>query len=454
MTNRLAEKSPGQLRGNGSWAFYTGIGLLIILMVTPGFLRPDAAVAATMDEVKMENQNPRLLRLSLDDALSIFLLQNQDLLIAKYGIETAKAQKITAGLFPNPELSITGFGAFTQKCTFSDCRGILPGISQLFEVAGKRGFRIESAELGTQSAEASFEDTLRQLGFTVKDTYYRVQVERRHLEVDKKRRDRLKRFVEKMIGDSPKKETMEKQEDLIRLQLQQIRTEAWVIGDIQNMETASSEFRILLRLAPETELDLTTDLKYQRVDPDIAKLRNQLTEKRPDIRAKRLLYSQRRSELKLAHAMQYPDVTVGVGFMMQGPTGPDNQQQWTATLGVPLPVFDRNQGGMMEAATSVQMAETELQKTLNAVHNEVNTAYRRLLHSRLLVETYGASALDAAESLFNTVEQAYKDGKTTNLHFLDAARTANDIQEAYLDALYNYQRNILLLESAAGQIIN
>lgn len=70
------------------------------------------------------------------------------------------------------------------------------------------------------------------------------------------------------------------------------------------------------------------------------------------------------------------------------------------------------------------------------------------------MENYRASALDAAEALFNTVEQAYKNGKTTNLHFLDAARTASDIHEEYLDALYNYQRDILLLESAAGQTIS
>jgi cobalt-zinc-cadmium efflux system outer membrane protein len=450
MTRRLAGQSQGQVRGNQAWAGYVETWFLTIVIMVLGFLSPGAALAAT-GEGSVENQKSTVLRLSLDEALAIFLHQNQDLLIAKYGIETAKARKITAGLFPNPEFSIAGFSAFTQKCTFSDCRGILPEISQLLEVAGKRGFRIESAELGTQSAEASFEDTLRQLSFAVKDTYYRVQVERRHLEVDKKRRDRLKRFLEKMTGDSLEKENLE---DVIRLQIQQIRAEAWVINDIQNIETANSEFRILLRLPPETEPDLTTELRFHRVDPDIASLRNHLTENRPDIRAKRLLYSQRRSELKLAHAMQYPDVTVGVGFMMQGPTGPDNQQQWTATLGVPLPVFDRNQGGMLEAATSVQMAETALQQTLNNVHNEVSTAYRRLLHSRLLVETYGASALDAAESLFNTVEQRYKDGKTTNLYFLDAARTANDIQEAYLDALYNYQRNILLLESAAGQTIS
>ncbi|MGB5054846.1 MAG: TolC family protein, partial [Nitrospirales bacterium] len=299
MTKRLAVKSSSQLRNYRSWALNAVVGFLTIMMLVVGFLMLGEALAAT-GEGNGAEKNPTMLRLSLDDALAIFLRQNQDLLIAKYGIETAKAAIITAGLFPNPELSITGFGAFTQKCTFSDCRGILPGISQLFEVAGKRGFRVESAELGTQSAEAMFEDTLRQLGFTVKDTYYRVQAGRRHLEVDKKRRNRLKRFLEKMTGASIETESMEKKEDVIRLQLQQIRAEAEVIKDLQNIEMASSEFRILLRLAPETELDLTTDLRYQRVDPDIASLRNQINEKRADIRAKRLLYSQRRSELKLA----------------------------------------------------------------------------------------------------------------------------------------------------------
>ena len=74
-----------------------------------------------LGEVKTHGHSP-----DIDEALAIFLRQNQDLLIARYGIETAKAEKITAGLFPNTELSVTGFSAFTQKCTFSDCRAIMP----------------------------------------------------------------------------------------------------------------------------------------------------------------------------------------------------------------------------------------------------------------------------------------------------------------------------------------
>ncbi|MCA9453664.1 MAG: TolC family protein, partial [Nitrospira sp.] len=62
-----------------------------------------------------------------------------------------------------------------------------------------------------------------------------------------------------------------------------------------------------------------------------------------------------------------------------------------------------------------------------------------------------AKALGAAQALFDTVKKSYESGDIAILSFLDAQQTKNDIQEAYLDALYHYQRDILLLESAAGQ---
>jgi len=140
--------------------------------------------------------------------------------------------------------------------------------------------------------------------------------------------------------------------------------------------------------------------------------------------------------------------------MTQGSQGPDNQQQWTFNVGMPLPVFDRNQGGIKEAATDVQIAEADLRQTLNEVHAQVDLAYRHLIQSRRLVEAYRAKALSAAESLFEIVKKSYETGKTIILYFLDAHRTIIDIKEAYLDALYIYQRDILRLENAAGQLIS
>ena len=450
MTRRLTTQSPGQVRGNRGRPWYVGTWFLTIVMMVPGFFNLNAAVAAT-GEGKLEKQKSTLLRLSLDDALAMFLRQNLDLLKAKYGIETAQAQKITAGLFPNPELSVETLSAYTQGCNLSKCGGIMTVVSQLFVVAGKRGFRVESAEFGTQSAKASFEDSLRQLSFAVKDAYYRVQVGRGHLAFDEQRYSRINDVFERLRGESTKAQDPE---DLIRIQIEAVRTQAHVVADIQQIDSDRADLLLLLALSPETELELTTDLTFQPISPDIVALKKHVEDARPDVRAKRLLYAKRRSELKLAKAKQYPDVTVGVGYNVQGPQGPDNQQQWTFNLGMPIPVFDRNQGGIQEAATETQSAEADLRKTLNEVHHQMDKAYRHFVQSRRLVETYRASALDAAKSLFNMVDQAYKNGKTTNLHFLDAARTSSDIHEEYLDALYEYQRDILLLESAASQPIN
>jgi len=115
--------------------------------------------------------------------MALFLKQNLDLIIASYGIDAAKGRQITARLFPNPTLSVNTFGAYTQGCNMSKCGAVAPTLSQLFEVAGRRGYRTESAALDTMSVEAKFEDTVRQLGFTLKETYFRVQRERGHLAV-------------------------------------------------------------------------------------------------------------------------------------------------------------------------------------------------------------------------------------------------------------------------------
>ena len=60
------------------------------------------------------------IELSLNDALAMFIKQNFDVLIAKYGIQYSKGQEITAALFPNPVASIGSLSSFTQGRTLSN----------------------------------------------------------------------------------------------------------------------------------------------------------------------------------------------------------------------------------------------------------------------------------------------------------------------------------------------
>ena len=393
----------------------------------------------------------KTLRLSLNDALGLFVSQNLDVLIAKYGIEFRKGQEVTARLFPNPLLSVGTLSSYSQGRTLSNSYQLSTQASQLFELAGKRGYRIESAGFGTQSAEAAFEDAVRLLGFTVKDTYYRIQLAQRRLVLAEENRDRFSRILE--INTIRFKKGYIAEIDLIRIRLQMVDFHSQVIRSLQEAESARGYLRQLLWLSPKTMLELTTELGFRRIDPDIETLRVAALEVRPDIRAKRHTFSQRESDLKLAQAYRIPDVTIGAGYAIQGVQGPDNPGQVALNAGIPLPLFNRNQGGIRQAEVSLQSAEADLDKTINLVENEVDVAYRNLLQSRRLVEAYVGDVLEDARSSLTIVERAYERGGATILDLLDAARTSRTIQQNYIEALFNYQHHLFQLESAVGQEI-
>lgn len=431
---------------------------LCIAIVNSGNIDVDAVAMEPSTDVRSSMASSAVLpststlRVSLEEAIGLFLRQNLDLLIAKYGIEFSKGQQITARLFPNPVGSMGMVSSPVQGRTLGNSGQVSPQIQQLFELAGKRGYRIESAEFGLQSAEAAFEDAVRQLSFAVKDAYYRTQLGRRRLALAEENRDRFSRILE--VNAIRFKKGYIAEVDLIRIRLQFIDFQSQVIQAIQEAQSARSDLRQLLQLSPATELELTTELDYKRVDPDIAKLHAVAIGVRPDVRAKRFMLSQREADLKLAKAYRIPDVTIGAGYAIQGSNGPDNSNQMAFSLGMPLPLFNRNQGGIMQAEAAMQAAGADLGKALNLVENQVDVAYRNLLESRRLVEAFLGGVLDDARATFTIAERAYERGGVTLIDLLDAARTSRTIQQSYIEALFNYQRNVIQLESAVGQEVS
>ena len=423
---------------------------IIVLSVLSASSYPSRAAspAPAPEQAAMASKT---LRLSVNEALGLFLSENLDVLIAKYGIEYTRGQEVTARLFPNPLVSVGTLSSYTQGRTLSNSGQLFTQVAQLFELAGKRGYRIESAGFGTQSAEAAFEDAVRQLGFTVKDTYYRVQLAQRRLVLAEENRDRFSRIL--AINTIRFNKGYIAEVDLIRIRLQVVDFHSQVIQSLQEAESARGDLRQLLRLSPKTVLELTTDLDFRRIDPDIETLRVTALNARPDIRAKRFTFSQRESDLKLAKAYRIPDVTIGAGYAIQGSRGPDNPGQFALSAGIPLPLFNRNQGGIIQAEVALQSAEAEVNKTVNLVENEVEVAYRNLLQSRRLVEAYVGGVLEDARSTLTIVERAYERGGATILDLLDAARTSRTIQQNYIEALFNYQHHLFQLESAVGQEI-
>ena len=211
------------------------IRYIIVLSVLSFSAYPSSA-ASPSSSPEQATVASKTLRLSMTDALGLFIRQNLDVLIAKYGIEYTKGQEVTARLFPNPLLSVGTLSSYTQGRTLSNSGQLFTQVAQLFELAGKRGYRIESAGFGTQSAEAAFEDAVRLLGLTVKDNYYRVQLAQRRLVLAEENRERFSRILD--INTIRFKKGYIAEVDLIRIRLQMVDFQSQVIQSLQEAESA------------------------------------------------------------------------------------------------------------------------------------------------------------------------------------------------------------------------
>jgi cobalt-zinc-cadmium efflux system outer membrane protein len=145
-------------------------------------------------------------------------------------------------------------------------------------------------------------------------------------------------------------------------------------------------------------------------------------------------------------------VTTNLGYSVQGPQGPDNQQQWGFGLSVPLPVFNRNQGGIVEAEVAVSSIDAEIEKMEIQIQNEVAVAYRKFLHGRKLVEAMNG-ALVQATTLFSAAQAAFAKKEIGILDLENTRRSYADTEENHLEAIFGHQQNWLRLEWAAGHAI-
>ncbi len=385
--------------------------------------------------------------LTVDEATALFLRQNLDLLIAQYGIDSAKALEVTARLFPNPILSVDATTSTTRSINRT---GSVTGrVDQLFELAGKRAYRQESARYATQSAEAAFADSVRTLGFSLREAFYKVLQARRRLELGKESSSFFNEVVN--INTIRFKKGVIAEADLIKLRVQAVDFQNQVITATQDFFAAQNTLKALIGVRPNVDLLLKGELEYKDATLMLEALKAEALVSRPDLLAKESTVAQRGAEMKLARAFRIPDVTIGVDKNIQGPEGPNSPNQIGAGLSVPLPLFNRNQGGIRQSDAALKAAEADRNKTRLQVELDVESAYRDFIQKQMLVQAYRGGVLEDARASREIAKKAYERGGTSILDVLDAFRTFNSTMQNYLEALFGYQRSLLEINSAVGR---
>jgi cobalt-zinc-cadmium efflux system outer membrane protein len=154
-----------------------------------------------------------------------------------------------------------------------------------------------------------------------------------------------------------------------------------------------------------------------------------------------------RAALALERALRIPDLTLSGGVRRFEDT---DDTMYLFGLSIPLPIFDRNQGGVREARFSLEKAAEEQRAAAVRIRTELSEALGALSSAHAEALTLKRVALPAAEQAFTAAREGYRQGKFGFLEVLDAQKTYAEVRYQYIESLVAYHRSIARLERLIG----
>jgi cobalt-zinc-cadmium efflux system outer membrane protein len=106
-----------------------------------------------------------------------------------------------------------------------------------------------------------------------------------------------------------------------------------------------------------------------------------------DVRTARNTVEQARYNLKLAQVMPIPDVDVNIGLFHDFAVPPHGTTP-TASVSIPLPIWDKNRGNIMAAEAALVRASEEPHRVAVTITNNLSSAYANYKNSLEALESY------------------------------------------------------------------
>ncbi len=367
-------------------------------------------------------------RLDIEEAVQLALTAGPDVAVAQQNVAVQRALLSGAEVFPqNPSLSAGAGGRYG----FADGPGVDAsiGLSQSLPLFGRWGAGIDAAAAGVTAAEAEVWAERTRLARAVALAFVAAQRAAGQLAVA----DRRIALVEKLVdtahrrlnaGDGTILDVNLWEAELGQAEAQRAR--------IRVMDaTARTRLALLCGLDPSDPPAVDGELTETTLAGWVAE-----TAERADLtaRAKRIEEAERVTDREEAKA--WPDVTLNAGAETEGAwwrNGPAGDVVGGAGVTVPLPIFDRNQAGVLRARASTGALRTELARARLVADAELAVARAQLAAFEEAAETLKTRVKGKQSATLELLEKAFIAGKLGVADVLLRQRFVLDAEAALAD---------------------
>lgn len=378
------------------------------------------------------------------------LQSNPTLAQAESSIPAAKGRQHQAGLLPNPVV-----GVETENFAFRALR-IKPAYYgfavQTIPLGGKlkKMRNVYNIEVSQAELEASMQR--QRVLNNIRNVFYNVLGSQQIVDLQSElaviARDATTTTSELFnVGQADKPDYLESriekeqvEHDLVAAQnnyLQSWRTLATLIGSPQ--------------MAP---VRLQGNLEERIGKLDEEQLYRRMLEQSPQIKAAQLQIQRARAVLIRAKAEPYPDLFVrgALGYSVElldtGEEGPPPRTGLLASgqVGVTLPIFNRNSGGIASAQAEVQFAEREVDRMKMSLRMQVVSIIREYNTALDVITRYRTAILPDADEAYQLQKSKFEQMSASYPQMIIAQRTRFQMRQKYINALVSLQQDAAQVE--------
>jgi cobalt-zinc-cadmium efflux system outer membrane protein len=390
-------------------------------------------INATANATATVSGEPQRSSLTLGDALVLALEQSPDLASFSWEIRAREARALQAGLLPNPSFfgEVENIGGSGPKNGVESAETTLL-LSQLIELGGKRSKRRLLGEFDVRVSEWEYEAArLEVIGETTAAF------------VDALARQEAVRLADDQIRLA---------EDVMRAVVAQVRAGAVPSAEVPRAEVEVTKQRIerMLRVHALRAAYVRLATAWGAYEPAFEKLAGDLSAVSPIPLESELVgrlaatpalarwqaeISKRRAGIELEDAQRIPDVTLGLG-----PRHFNDTNDWALVVGleVPLPVFDRNQGGRRASRDQLARAREDQRSAQLRLRRALALSYQDLASASDEVAALRDEAIPTADRAYEATKRAQRQGALRFTEVLDAQRSLFALRTQLVVALASY----------------
>lgn len=386
--------------------------------------------------------------LSLAQAIARALENHPALATYDADLRAAEARILSALERPNPDLDVEiedvlGSGEYEgfRSAVYN------VGVSQLLELGGKRQLRGSIAQADVETERLGYEAARREVlletarRFVAVLTAQDTEANARDLVgIARETAESVTDLVAGGRGSSIDVKRTELELKQARLQLELRRREA----DFARRQLAAmwgEDKPKFDRVSGELE-------KPGKAVPGLDSLRDGL-EEHPAVAMAKAGVDSAEKALTLEHRKVTPDVSVGVAWR-RDTTIEDNAV--VLNVSVPLPIWNRNEGGIAEAEAAVDKGQALVTQALTRLDLALSEAWGRLAAAHEEYHLVAGEMLPAADELYESLSESYRLGRTSYLELLEARRSLAALRSERIDALSKYHTARIEIEALTGNL--